>query len=315
MVIFKPVKKEAPKYGRFFLAHEAPGDPQPTELENQVATTPSDQYEPAGNTRVINVVPGDRVRRLNFDADDPDAAQANAAPPEAPQAVTDPAVTGDQSIGMDVATPNPDSPLEPSVADANATNGAGQADPNGPVADNSVVDPTTDVQPDATGAVDGPDIEDQGTNLNFSDDAEGGGEGAPPSDPNTDGEQSSGHGIDFDSTRRYNLFKDFMALYTTTDGYIDKLENILSDDADRNYAVILATKKLREVKSLTKDYMLLRFESSTYTQNLLFYELMKTITMTTIVSLKKTKDSIDKEQATEAKKRISKQKRMMKKSK
>ena len=63
-----------------------------------------------------------------------------------------------------------------------------------------------------------------------------------------------------------------MSLYTAIDNYIFKLEDGIHDDLEFNQIIKISVNKLREIKDLTYDFMMIKFESSTYVQSLLFYQ-------------------------------------------
>ena len=63
-----------------------------------------------------------------------------------------------------------------------------------------------------------------------------------------------------------------MSLYTAIDNYIFKLEDGIHDDLEFNQIIKVSVNKLREIKDLTYDFMMIKFESSTYVQSLLFYQ-------------------------------------------
>ena len=63
-----------------------------------------------------------------------------------------------------------------------------------------------------------------------------------------------------------------MSLYNAISNYITKLENNIRDDIQANQIIKEATNRLREIKDLTYDYMTIKFEISTYTQSLVFYQ-------------------------------------------
>lgn len=81
-------------------------------------------------------------------------------------------------------------------------------------------------------------------------------------------------GVELDSTRKYNLYKEYMSLYNSCDNYISKLENILRDDNEENQIIRISTNNLREIKDIISDYMTIRFQLNTYVQSLLFYQKM-----------------------------------------
>ena len=81
-------------------------------------------------------------------------------------------------------------------------------------------------------------------------------------------------GVELDSTRKYNLYREFMSLYNACDNYISKLENILRNDYDENQIILISVNNLREIKDIVSDYMTIRFQINTYVQSLLFYQKM-----------------------------------------
>ena len=150
-----------------------------------------------------------------------------------------------------------------------------------PVDANGVpLDTGADVPP-----VDAPVIDDDGTTADFApaedmtqgaDDMGQGVEGdapldgAAPEDTGTAGQP--GPGLEYDSTRKYTLFKNFMSLSNAIDNYINKLEVKMGNDADETTLLKSATDKLREINDLCYDYITLKFEISTYVQSLLFFQ-------------------------------------------
>ena len=95
---------------------------------------------------------------------------------------------------------------------------------------------------------------------------------APDTNQDNANNQKRGPGLEYDSVRKYNLYKEFMKLRTAVDGYITKLEACISDDPRSNQVIKTATEKFRELYDLITDYMMMKFELCTYIQNLLFYQ-------------------------------------------
>ena len=87
-----------------------------------------------------------------------------------------------------------------------------------------------------------------------------------------DDNQKRGPGLEYDSVRKYNLYKEFARLRTAIDSYISKLESCISDDPESNHVIKICTTKFREMYDLITDYMMMKFELCTYIQNLLFYQ-------------------------------------------
>ena len=65
-----------------------------------------------------------------------------------------------------------------------------------------------------------------------------------------------------------------MSLYNSCNNYINKLENVIKDDAEVNQIIRLSVVNLRKIKDLVYDYMTIRFTLNTYVQSLLFYQKM-----------------------------------------
>ena len=81
-----------------------------------------------------------------------------------------------------------------------------------------------------------------------------------------------GPGLEYDSTRKYILFENFISLNNAIENYISKLENVISDDYENNKIVKTSIDKLREIQELCESYMTMKFEVSGYIQSLLFYQ-------------------------------------------
>ena len=78
-------------------------------------------------------------------------------------------------------------------------------------------------------------------------------------------------GTDFENMRRYNLYKKFMALNDSINGYTDTLDALVYDDDTLNAVTKTASQKLKQLSEIMYDYMTLKFENDSYTQALLFY--------------------------------------------
>ena len=102
----------------------------------------------------------------------------------------------------------------------------------------------------------------------------GGGDTTTSTTTSTDSgdNEKKGPGVEYDSTRKYVLFKEFMSLYNAINNYITKLESVINDDIETNRTISEAANRLREIRDLTYDYMTMKYEISTYTQSLLFYQ-------------------------------------------
>ena len=88
---------------------------------------------------------------------------------------------------------------------------------------------------------------------------------------NTSGE-NEGAGIDYDSMRKYNLFKNFISLYYGIDKYLDHIEAMIKDDPESNTVINDCIKRLHELKQLTYDYIIIKYNPAPYVQSMLFYQ-------------------------------------------
>ena len=116
---------------------------------------------------------------------------------------------------------------------------------------------------------DGPDTTDDGGDFGDTGDGEADGTDATAG---ADGGGPKGSGVNYDSTRRYMLFKNYISLSNAIKNYIEKLENKISDNASEANLIKIAVSRLKEVEQLCYDYTIMRFELSTYIQSLLFYQ-------------------------------------------
>ena len=259
-------KPELLKYGRFFLSTEAEDEEVP---------------QPKRNTKVIDVKPNNR-RRIDFTdgAEEPEQIdEPSEETPDLPDTSTDePDATND--FDPSVQEPTSDG-TDPSVQQPE---GEQPAEGDNMPDTSSDTDFTNEEQPnegnagggeegaDVTGDTgEGPDV--GGEDTDFTDDtgADAGTEGEQPAEGDAGGEKK-GPGLEFDSTRKYNLFENYMSLANAINNYISKLEKNMSDDYVQNQVYKVATEKLREIHDLCYDYMTLRFEISTYVQSLLFFQ-------------------------------------------
>lgn len=126
-----------------------------------------------------------------------------------------------------------------------------------------------------TGA--GPDLGTDGNEDDFTAGAEDetgedmGGD-ATAGDTGAVGGDKKGPGLEYDSTRKYSLFQNFMSLVNAIDNYIERLEGYMNDDYDMNQVLKTCIDKLREIRELTYDYLMMKFELSSYIQSLIFYQ-------------------------------------------
>lgn len=248
------------KYGKYFLASEAPGD-EPTEA--------SDEGIIKKNMKIISVAPT-RGRKKDFMQDITPEVDETIPDENLEEPVED---RGVQEPPMEDNTENP-----------------GTVDQEEPVEDDNVEDqpeeapeqntdePVQDNPPEENEVIT-PDDNQEGEPDFMADDGGGedDGQGAPPEggeQPPEEGQQQGGlkPGLEYDSTRKYNLYKNYISLYNAINNYITKLDANLNDDIRQNQLLRTASNKLGEVEELCFDYMTMKFEASTYIQSLIFYQ-------------------------------------------
>ena len=263
-------------YGKYFLVTEAPDDEEVTE----------NAPKPKRNVQVVSVKPSNRGKDFTqvgnpvitsndtdtdgeIDTDDTDfgadQGQDDATQEAPPAETTQPAETTEDPTQDNQPAENTETQEDqPDTGEGDTTD--------------FTDDQTSDQGDENETGEDGPDL---GGDEDFTADAGDGNDqnqqatdqnNTPPA--NQPAEKPNAPGVELDSTRKYNLFKEYMSLYNACDNYIGKLENILKDDNDENKIIRISVNNLREIKDILYDYMTIRFQLNTYVQSLLFYQKM-----------------------------------------
>lgn len=334
MIIRHHNVKSNNKYGKYFLATEADDDENTPDEEvtndnkprrnMKVITVKQDKRKRTDFSSVgddDNADDNPVVDTVNDDNNqDGDAPTPDEAPDNAEDIGDAPADdTGNTDTTTDVDANNDgvsimDNGENVTVPD---NNGDQPQDPDAPIGANNDTDTTdyaatdddagtadtTDVGDNADGTDTTADAGADAGNEDFTDTGDDGtGDDSTTADAGTDGnadDQGDGEenkpGVDFDSTRKYNLFKEFMALYNACENYISKLENILKDDTTVNQIIMVCTNNLREIKSILYDYMTIKYPVNSYVQSLLFYQKMIASVQLVFAMLKQTSDIKEKE--------------------
>lgn len=198
---------------------------------------------------------------------------------------TNVAVTPDNGNGQEdyTAEPEPVPDLNTEVPPADNQQGAAPAPDDGANADN------TDYTQAPAGNQNDPNAQQQPS--------------TPDANQDNANTQKRGPGLEYDSVRKYNLYKEFMKLRTAVDGYITKLEACISDDPRSNQVIKTATTKFRELYDLITDYMMMKYELCTYIQNLLFYQRQVATVQLIFALLKETNQMQKSEEEREQKKK------------
>ena len=93
----------------------------------------------------------------------------------------------------------------------------------------------------------------------------------PPSDQGQDGNKA----VTKDDFRKFVLYKKFMELYNSLVYYVSKLEYLVIDDYAFACSSREVLKNFDKLTELLKDYMIIKFKSDSYLQNVFFFEKMK----------------------------------------
>ena len=286
MIIEYKIKPQL-KYGKYFLNMEADDEEEAPKKRN---------------TKVIDVKPNNR-RRLDYTAgaDEPEDDTSEETPVE--DETTD-TTTDDEA--NDTGTTEVDTgDTQDYTADTDATvdDGTGANDTETTEVDTGdTQDYTADTGTDATvddgtggDNTDNGEVEvDTGDTQDYTDGADDTGDTTTDTttdtnttDSNATDANNKGPGLEYDSTRKYVLFENYISLSNAINNYISKLENIIGEDIEYNKLIRTATNKLREIDELCESYMTMKFEASGYIQSLLFYQNLVVMIQLVLDSLSK----------------------------
>jgi chemotaxis protein histidine kinase CheA len=256
-------------YGKYFLATEAPDDEEVTE----------EQPKPKRNVKVISVKRSNRGKDFAAETDEEETPVEEPTPEETTEPVEDAEDNADFAVDTDTAeeetpaeeptteeTPTEETPAEEPTAEETNENQDFAAD----------TDATEETPPAEEAPVDEPveDTTDFAADTDTAEEATPTEETPPATDANATANANNAPGVELDSMRKYNLFKEFMSLYNACDNYISKLETVLKNDYEENQIIRICVNNLREIKDILSDYMTIRFRLNSYIQSLLFHQKM-----------------------------------------
>jgi hypothetical protein len=279
-------------YGKYFLAYEADDEEEVNQDQPETEEPEAVEEEPVkSNLRKITVEPSRRsfdftkIAKDDFDSEEteplsPEEDPYALAPGEDPTMDLQPTVDGEEvpSFTDDNEQITPDLGGEGEIPPAEGgetptadgiTTPAASGD-QAQVTDGDLPEGETPPSPEEQGLSVGDDVD-------FTDDVTGGegetgdlgGEGEMPAEG---GENQKGPGLEYDSTRKYVLFKNFISLNNAIDTYIDKLNTRISNNPEEDTIIKVAIQKFKETSTELYDYLTMRYEASTYTQSLIFYQ-------------------------------------------
>lgn len=171
---------------------------------------------------------------------------------------------------------------------------------NEPVTDNTDYsddpDGEEDSSTDDTGDDPGTD-EPTTDDTDYSEDdtsSEGDDGGTDGGEDNSDNPDSGGNASNDEQVRKYALYKKFLKLDSTLGVIIEKLSSALSDNPDINQKYKIITNKVKTLKELLSQYMIIRFSKSSYIQSMLFYQRVMAAMEITLGILKELQKELNK---------------------
>lgn len=271
------IKAPNNRYGRFFLSTEAPGDEQTDDSSTIKANTKVITVKPNNRNRIDFTSGADEIPEDNELTDDTNDENMNSD--DISSDVNEPDLGSDDvDFTSDDAPvdnqPQEDTNLATDTEILDNTDGNNtDATSTEPVVQDGDNPDNTDVSPE-----DGPDLGADDVDFTSDDADDGSGtdgeitDDTSASEQPAEDEQQKGPGLEYDSTRKYKLFQNYMSLLNALDNYTAKLESRLCDDYTTNKIFHKAIDQLQDIRDLAFDFVTMKFEISTYVQSLLFYE-------------------------------------------
>ena len=269
--------------------------PAPDPNANPTAVAPADPNAvPTDPAMDPNAVPQDPTMAGDPNAQPP--ADPNAAPMDPNAGMNQP--PADPTADPNAAPPAPDPNVDPNTQPPADPNAAPQpADPNAPPADPNAPPPAPEpgqgegpITPDGGG-----DLGGSGTDMDFSAGGDMGGDdqnqnqGGGGDNPDGNEDNSDGVGVGLDNMRKFVLYKSYVAFVNAITNYVSKLENVVLDDPGENQLIKFVSDSLRNIKDMLYDYLMMKFELSSYVQARTFFDEMFVAVQITFNMLSKIK--------------------------
>lgn len=231
---------------------------------------------------------------VNDVVNEPEIAPTEPTPVEGEQTeVIDTATgTGEENPEQPETEPTEPAPVEGAVPveDETSTPVEGETLPEQPAEEIPPAEEGGEVI-DATTGENGANIEDTGdlgADVSLDTPADDGtiNSNADPTatDPN------AGQSVTKDDVRKHEMYKRFLDLYNAIVYFIERLESGVSDSERFELASTKALSKFKRIENLTRDYMLLKFQTDSFLQNSFFYEKIKAICLLNFKSLELNKN-------------------------
>ena len=215
-------------------------------------------------------------------SDEPDSGEDAPTDDAGDDSGTDDSVGDEENIDASDNSGNEDGGDEPVTDDTDYSDepDSGEDAPTDDAGDDSGTDePTTDDT-------------DYSEDDDSSSEGDDGGTGAGEDNP--DNPDSGGNSSNDEQVRKYALYKKFLKLDSTLGGIIEKLSSALSDNPDINQKYKIITNKVKTLKELLSQYMIIRFSKSSYIQSMLFYQRVMAAMEITLGILKELQKELNK---------------------
>lgn len=277
--MLRKIEREIPLFEKLGLFVEAPRKKRKPEVIN--VTVPRSDYNdsiPAEEEIDIDLDDieiddaedyGDYVNPDEIDIDDEDIDALDITDEELADLPPEEAESQDNG-DIEIEEPEvSDVPAEEVPVENPETNDA-------PPQEDQQAEPVADVQNQEEPAGDTEVIDvDSGIDTDYTTEVEptADGSGEETADPNT--VQQPKENFTKDDMRKFELFKNFTALYESILYFIEKLDSFVTDDVIFSKTTYKVKKIFSELSELMKDYMLLKFQSDSFLQNSFFYEKIK----------------------------------------
>lgn len=94
--------------------------------------------------------------------------------------------------------------------------------------------------------------------------------------------------------RKYMLYQKFLRLKKVLVQQSDTLDDLMSDDMETNLKYKKVSSNLKELSNMLSEFMILKFQTATYVQSMLFFQRVMTATDINVNTLKELQKNISK---------------------
>lgn len=261
-----------------FFYFEAPGDIRasqggrvdysPTDDEDDSGENSQDESDVQVSTTTIRASRGGRTDYSPADDSDESEQTDDAQPENAPAPDDSDAQNQD---GQDTPADSSDDSNQDEAGEndieADDENQSEDVDYSSDVPDDgsSGEDGGDEQQTDAPTENDGSDDNDSGDSAETTDDSS-------QEDSTANDNESSDDNDVAANVRKYNLYRDYLALFNSVNSYIEKLESSRPDSIESNIVINSVLNKFHRIKDSLYEYMTIKYGDSSYLASLMFFQ-------------------------------------------